>query len=673
MHHMKGWLRMHKKRNNPLKEVFVKIADFFKPIIGKIKNLPFWKKAWAFIKKHKIVSSVTAIVLVAAITMTAFGAHKRKAADKSADAEAEAERRTISESISGSSAIEANDEYSVVPLVTGEILTADFEEGDIVKKDQVLYKIDSSTVETSVKSADLAVEKSQIAYDKALKSHTDEITGKTNESNALSIQKAQNTYNEALDSVNDLTVRAGSSGTVSEVYVSVGDKVTAGTKIAEITDNDYLKVRVPFNSSDADNIYSGESASVTLVDSGTVLSGTVSSVSSGSESTVGSMRVKYVTIEVENPGAVREGESVTAMIGGYACNDVGAFESAEKRTVIAEVSGDISSVWVVKGDYLLDGSTVATINSDSVDKQRKDAEISLREAKLKQESAKLEQMDGDDYAAKLKSARLALDDALLQRDKMYKELDDYTIKSPIDGTVVSKKKKAGDKIENGGGASAAASASSSSSSNVLAVIYDMSSLCFELSVDELDVKKVQVGQEVEITADAVDGKTYTGIVENVSVNGTVGTNGVTTYPAKVRIQDADDKILPGMNIDAVITVEKAENVIAVPLRAVNRGNTVYIKGDKADDSDKAPEGFKTVQVETGISDDNYIEIKSGVAEGDTVYVTPLAGSNNQQMPDMGEMPGGGAPGGGAPGGSGMPGGNGGSRAGGSGMPGGGGR
>ena len=282
-------------------------------------------------------------------------------------------------------------------------------------------------------------------------------------------------------------------------------------------------------------------------------------------------------------------------------------------------------------------------------------------------------MDGDDYAAKLKSARLALDDALLQRDKMYKELDDYTIKSPIDGTVVSKKKKAGDKIENGGGASAAASASSSSSSNVLAVIYDMSSLCFELSVDELDVKKVQVGQEVEITADAVDGKTYTGIVENVSVNGTVGTNGVTTYPAKVRIQDADDKILPGMNIDAVITVEKAENVIAVPLRAVNRGNTVYIKGDKADDSDKAPEGFKTVQVETGISDDNYIEIKSGVAEGDTVYVTPLAGNNNQQMLDMGGMPGGSAPGGGAPGGSGMPGGNGGSRAGGSGMPGGGGR
>lgn len=643
---------MQKEKNKA--GIFVKISGFFKRIFSKLIGLPVWKKLGRFIKNHKVISSVMAIVLVAAIAVSAVSTHKRKAEKGSADTEAAAERRTISESISGSSTIEANNEYSVVPLVTGEILEADFEEGDTVKKDQVLYKIDSSTVETSVKSADLAVEKSQIAYDKALKSHTNEISQKTNESNALSIQKAQNTYNEALDSVNDLTVRAGTSGTVSEVYVSVGDKVTAGAKIADITDNEHLKARVPFNASDAENIYSGEDATVTLVNSGSVLSGTVTSVSSGSESTVGSMKVKYVTIEVDNPGAVQEGESVTAMVGGYACNDVGSFESAEKRTVIAEVPGDISSVWVVKGDYLLDGSTIATINSDSVDKQKKDADISLREAKLKQESAKLEQMDGDDYASKLKSARLALDDALLQRDKMYKELDDYTIKAPIDGTVVSKKKKAGDKIESGGGASAASasSASSSSSSNVLAVIYDMSSLCFELSVDELDVKKVEVGQEVEITADAVEGKTYTGIVENVSVNGTVGTNGVTTYPAKVRIQDADDKLLPGMNIDAVITVEKAENVIAVPLRAVNRGNTVYVKGNKSDDTDKAPEGFKTVQVETGISDDNYIEIKSGISEDDTVYVTPISGDSNQQMPGMGGMPGQGGPGGGG----GMPGG-----------------
>lgn len=335
------------------------------------------------------------------------------------------------------------------------------------------------------------------------------------------------------------------------------------------------------------------------------------------------------------------------MVGDLACNDVGSFEAVAKRTILSKVNGTVSGVWVVKGDYIMTGSTIATIDSDTVDNQTRDAEIALREATIRQESSRLEQLDADDYSAKLKSARLQLDDALLQREKVYDQLEDYTIKAPISGTVVAKNKKAGDKIE--GGASGSAS---SSGSNTLAVIYDMSSLCFQLDVDELDVKSVSVGQEVRITADAVEGKIYRGVVENVSINGTIGTNGVTTYPVKVRIQDFDDNLLPGMNIEAVIEVASAENVIAVPSGAVNRGNTVYVKGNKDDENDRAPEGYKTVAVELGISNDNFVEVKSGLNEGDVVYVTPSSGSENTMMfPRMGGGMPGGAPGGGMPGGA----------------------
>ncbi|MGN0180257.1 MAG: efflux RND transporter periplasmic adaptor subunit [Monoglobaceae bacterium] len=654
-----------KEKVNIFSKAFGTVCRGVKKVFGGI---------FVFAKKHKVLSIVIIAVLVVAVVFSVIKIRAAKKTDTTANTEVTASRMTISESITGSSVVEANNEYSVVPLVTGEILTANFEEGDFVTKDQVLYEIDASSVEPSVKSADLAIEKAQIAYNKALSSHTDDIADKTRESNDLSLQKAQNSYNEALDNAGKLTVSSDVSGTVSEVYISVGDTVANGTKIAEVVDNDKLKVRVPFNASDADNIYSGESAEVCMQDSGMTLYGVVTSVSSGSETTDTGMRIKYVTIEVSNPGSILEGDSATAMAGGYACNDAGTFEAADKRTVIAEVSGDITYVPVVKGDYVLSGSALAYIDSTSVDSQTRDAEIALREARLKQESAKLEEMDSDDYAAKLKSARLSLDDALLQKEKLQSQLDDYTITSPIDGTVVTKNKKAGDKIEGGSGGSS--SASSSSSSNILAVIYDMSSLCFQLDIDELDVKKVEVGQEVVITADAAEGKTYTGVVENVSVNGTIGTNGVTTYPVKVRITDADDQLLPGMNIDAEITVEQAENVIAVPINAVNRGNTVYVKGEKTDDSDKAPEGFKTVSVETGISNDMYVEIKSGISENDTVYVTAPSGSSEQNgmMPGMGGMPGGmggGMPGGGM--GGGMPGGGGGGNRSGGGMPGGGGR
>ena len=538
-------------------------------VIGFIK-LPF-RKIGGFVKKHKIISILIVVLLILAIAFSSVGKRSR-GTDEIALSETSVVRMTISETISGNSIVEANDEYSVVPLVTGEILAANFEEGDIVKKDQVLYEIDSSDALNSIKSSD------------------------------LSIQKAENSSSDAYESLDDLTVKAPLSGTITNVYVSAGDDVSNGTKIADIVDNQTLKVTIPFNTADAENISVGESASVTLVSNGNILSGRVTSVSSGSETINGNMKVSYVTIEVSNPGAVLEGESVTALIGGYACNDVGEIEASSTKTVTAKVSGTVVRVPVVKGDSVVVGETLATFTSDTVDKQVRNADISLQEA-------------------------------YLQRDKLYDQLENYTIKSPISGTVVRKNKKAGDKLESGG---------SSGDSNVLAVIYDMSSLCFQLDVDELDIKKMAVGQEVVITADAVEGRNYTGTVENVSVNGTIGTNGVTTYPVKVRITDFDDNLLPGMNIEAVITISRAENALVVPTAAINRGNTVYVKGQKGDEKDMAPEGFKTVRVEIGISNDSFVEIKSGINEGDIVYVTPSADNGQQMMfPGMmGGMPGG---------------------------------
>ena len=497
-----------------LGRVFAPVGRFLVPVGRFLKRIlaPIGR----FAKKHRIITAIIAIILIVALVMTLLSPKRGDKGEKNIS-EATIGRTTITQSISGSSVVEANDEYSVTALVSGEILKADFEEGDTIEKDQVLYEVDSSDAENSVRSSDLSVEKAQTVYNKALKAHTDEISDISDTSTQLSLQKAQNSYNEAVDSINDLTVSAGFSGTVSDVYVSAGDDVVNGTKIAEVVDDTTLKARVPFNASDATNIFSGEAASVTLVSTGTVLSGVVTSVSSGSVTLNGNIRVSYVTIEVSNPGGVKEGDYVTAMVGDYACNDVGSFEAAEKRSVTSKVNGTISGVWVVKGDYILSGSTIATIDSENVDNQVRDAEIALREAQLKKESAELESMDSDDYAAKLKSARLSLDEALLQRDKLNEQLEDYTITSPISGTVVAKNKKVGDKLESGGGASS----SSSTDSNVLAVIYDMSSLCFQLDVDELDVKKVEVGQEVIVTADAVEGKSYTGVVENVSINGTI--------------------------------------------------------------------------------------------------------------------------------------------------------
>lgn len=584
-----------------------KIKAFFSNIVSSTKSagrnaLPGFRKGFSsiktFAKLHRLWFVVILLVLMILLLILLRGCSGKP--DAAADfTEYTVSKQTLASTVTGSSVLEPNAEYTITPLVTGEILEAPFEEGDIVTKGQVMYKIDAETMENSLSSSD------------------------------ISIRRAQKNYQDAADDLSNLNIRSTLSGRVTAVYVKKGDSVNPGTKIADVVSDSVMKVRIPFNETDIPYLSRGMNAQVTLVGTGSQVPGTVTAVSTAGEVASGHMRVCYVTISVNNPGAISQGDSATAMIGDIACNDVGVFEPTDTATILAKASGTIQSLSIDKGDRVTQGSIVAALESDSINSTMTNADLSLQEAQL-------------------------------SRDRILKQLEDYTITAPIDGTVVLKNKKAGEKIESGGNTSSI----TGTSTNTLAIIYDMSSLCFRLDVDELDVKKIQVGQEVVITADAAEGKTYTGRVENVSISGTVGSNGVTTYPVKVRIHEFDDSLLPGMNIEATIQVEKHENVLAVPISAINRGNTLYVKGKKTEENDKAPEGYKTVQIETGLSNESFVEVLSGIKEGDIIYVAAASVEKNQMMfPGM--------PGGGMPGGmnGGMPGNMGGNRGGN--MPGGG--
>ena len=200
------------------------------------------------------------------------------------------------------------------------------------------------------------------------------------------------------------------------------------------------------------------------------------------------------------------------------------------------------------------------------------------------------------------SAQIGLEQSREQQDKSVFE-------SPIAGTVVEKVAKLGDNVKSG---------------NTLCTIYDMSYLTFTMNVDELDIKKIKLGQKVEITADADEGNTYEGVITRIGVNGTTS-NGLTTYPVKVEIEKIGG-LLPGMNVKAKIVLSSAKNVLIIPSLAVERGNLVLITADspsaKNATADAAPEGYVYVSVLTGMSDADNVEIKEGLQEGDVVAYEP---------------------------------------------------
>ena len=251
------------------------------------------------------------------------------------------------------------------------------------------------------------------------------------------------------------------------------------------------------------------------------------------------------------------------------------------------------------------------------------------------------------YKDTMDKAQESVENAQSKLESTQDSYDNYTIKAPISGQVITKGFKVGDNITK-----------NSSSTTVLAVIYDLSSLTFEMSIDELDIQNVKVGQKVTVTADAFENETFTGTVTNVSLESTYS-NGVSTYPVTVTL-DETGNLLPGMNVDGVITLDEAEDVLTIPVDSLMRGNQVYVRDDTVKEQQGAvPAGFRSVQVETGLTNDSYVEITSGLEEGDEVYVSESsAGSSSFMMPMGGAMS---SPGGGMGGPSGGPGGGGGPR------------
>ena len=241
----------------------------------------------------------------------------------------------------------------------------------------------------------------------------------------------------------------------------------------------------------------------------------------------------------------------------------------------------------------------------------------------------------------LRSAQMSMEDTEDQ-------LNNYTITSPISGTVISKEVKAGDTVSNTAG------------STSLCTIYDLSYLQMTMNVDELEILSIKEGQRVTITADAISDRTFTGVVTSVSKAGTTA-GGTTTYPVTIRIDDTGD-LLPGMNATAEITTASTENALSIPNAAVVRGNYVLVTKDSpsaanANPSMTAPEGYVSVKVTTGTSDDDYIAVTSGLQEGDTVAYTASSTASvsaDGQMEEMmvvgGSGQGSGPNGGGAPGG-----------------------
>lgn len=451
-------------------------------------------------------------------------------------------RQDVSNSLSGTGTLNPANTYTVKSLVDGKILTGGFEEGDKVEEGDVLYTIDSSDASTNLEKASIALQQAQRSYDKTV----------------------------------DLQyVRAEVDGTVSSLKVAKGDQVTSGQEVAVIRDSSKMLLNLLFPAADAANFSVGQSADVVLDGTFETLKGTITAITGTDELSTGNLLVRTVTIRVNNAGGLTTAQAATASVNGVSSITSATFAYQAERTLTAQAGGTVSAINVQEGDAVSKGDILIELTGDDLTESIQSASESLRSAEISMQN---------------------------QQDNM----SNYTITSPISGTIIEKDAKQGDALTSG---------------STLCVIYDLSYLEMVINVDELQIGALSVGQKVQLTADAVTDKTYVGTVTRVSMKGS-SSGGTTTYPITIRI-DNTDGLRPGMNANAEIVVAEANNALVVPNAAVIRGGYVLVSkkspsaANAVEDMD-APDGYVYVKVETGVSDDSYTEIKSGLQEDDTV-------------------------------------------------------
>ena len=469
------------------------------------------------------------------------------------------EKRDLSNSLSGTGTLNPANTYNVKSLVAGKVLTSTIEEGDIVEEGTVLYTVDASDATTKAEQASITLQQAQRSYDKT---------------------------------VDRQYVRAEVAGVVATLKVAKGDEVTSGQEVAVIRDSSKMVLQLEFPAADAATFSVGQSAEVTLDGTFETLTGTVTAVTGTDTLSTGNLLTRTVTITVRNAGGLTTAQAATATINGVSCIAAKCFEYQAERTLTTLTAGTVTAINVQEG---------GAVNKDDI----------------------VLQISGEDLTEAIQSAAETLRSAELNMDNLQEAMNNYTVTSPISGTIIEKNAKAGDALTAGAD---------------LCTIYDLSYLVMVINVDELQVSDISVGQSVQVTADAVPDKTYTGTVTRVSMKGS-SNGGTTTYPVTVRI-DETEGLRPGMNANAEIVIAEAKNALAVPNAAIVRGGYVLVTKDSpsaanADPDMTAPEGYVYVPVKIGVSDDDYTQIISGVTGNDTVAYDPSSVSTDYYYDDGG--------------------------------------
>lgn len=289
----------------------------------------------------------------------------------------------------------------------------------------------------------------------------------------------------------------------------------------------------------------------------------------------------------------------------------GNLSVVDQVDVYPDKSGVVDEVLVKAGDEVKAGDVLIRLKQDPIDVQQAEANVRKAQEDLASADEMLRKMRTLHSAKaatdkELKSAEVSaaqaqdnLKTAKLKRDSLVTRSSEGPIRSPINGVVGSVKVASGNSV---------------SPTALVCTIVDPNRVALNVTVDEYDIAKIQVGQNALVTLDVADGELLSGTVSSVGKVGTVK-NGVVLFEVEISIDDPGPNAKPGMSADASISVDRVENALVVPNSALEwRADGYAVRVQSADG------GLEYRMVETGLRSGSNTEIVFGLSDGDVVAV-----------------------------------------------------
>jgi len=243
-------------------------------------------------------------------------------------------------------------------------------------------------------------------------------------------------------------------------------------------------------------------------------------------------------------------------------------------------------------------------------------ELESAQARVVQAEAGLDRARADSVQDRLRIADVASAQAQVARaqaqvDNARTMLDYTTIRAPRAGVILEKSVEQGTIITSG--------RSSVTQGTDVVSLGDLTQMIAEVSLDEVDVSSIRVGQPVEITVDALPAAVFHGVVKRIDPRATTQQN-ITTVLVRVEVTNPDPRLKPGMTVGCDFTVERVENALYLPSRAIRE-----VGGQHVVTVLKGKEQVE-VSIEVGVVGDENTQIREGLREGDEVVLSSLASS-----------------------------------------------